>query len=223
MRGDALIKKIALIFLLALSSSGCATTYIPISWNMGDKVQELSRSDLTLAILFNHYDPERSTLRVAGTSFDEVMMPSEVKFHLGAYRPDTGLIYRNLYQNYNDRELRDLMVHEFSHHVWFNFMTQDQRDAWEEHLELNPSPLQAMVRCVYPRPADYGTEDFAFTVEYARPVDIEALARLHLISPQESETLLSAQQKGPPPDFTIGSAKLLHAGAALSDNAQRNP
>ncbi|HBG08202.1 MAG: hypothetical protein A2075_05405 [Geobacteraceae bacterium GWC2_58_44] len=181
----------ALILLLALLTGGCATTYVPISWGFGEKVQQLSRSDLTLAILFNRYDPDRQTLRVSGASFDEVMMPSEVMRHLGAYRPDTKLIYRNLYHQYNDQELRSLMCHELAHHIWFGSMTHKQREAWGLHLEANPTPVRAMVRRVYPRPADYDTEDFAFTVERARAVDIEALARMNLITAQERDALLS--------------------------------
>jgi len=223
MPSGTLIKKFATCLLLALLLCGCATTYVPISWDFRDKVLELSRSDLTLAILFNRYDPTRSTLRGGGQSFNEVMMPSQVKFHLGAYRPDTQLIYRNLYQNYNDRELRDLMVHEFSHHIWFNFMSQQQRSDWQEHLEHYPSPLQAMVRNVYPRPSDYDTEDFAFTVEYARPVDIEALAGLNLISAQECAALLSEREKKPSPASPHGSAQIPHAGPSLSQNAPKSP
>jgi hypothetical protein len=192
-----LVKRISVVLLLALSLSGCATTYVPISWNFGKKVQQLSRTDLTLAILYNRYDPERQTLRVAGESFDEVMMPSEVKHHLGAYRRDTKLIYRNLYQEFSDRDLRDLMVHEFSHHIWFTAMSSKQREEWSQHLENNPTQLQIMVRQVYPNPADYESEDFAFTVEYARPVDIQELASLKLITEQERDRILAKLSPAP--------------------------
>ena len=191
MSGCTVVKKIAAALLLSLSLSGCATTFVPISWNYGEKVQQLSRSDLTLAVLFNRYDPARETLRVSGESFDEVMMPSEVKYHLGAYRRDKRMIYRNMYQEFTDRGLRDLMVHEFAHHIWFSFMSPKQRDKWAGHLDNNPAPIQAMVRRVYPHPEDYATEDFAFTVEYARPVDIRELARLGILSTLECDTLLS--------------------------------
>lgn len=182
--------KLAALALLALLAAGCATTYVPVSWEYGEKVKELSHSDLTLATLFDRYDAGRTTLRVGGTSFDEVMLPNEVKYHLGAYRPDTKLIYRNLYNKYNDIELRDLLTHEFAHHVWFNFMTPPQRAQWHEHLALHPSPLQHMVRSVYKDPSQFESEDFAFTVEYARPVDIEELARLQVITGQERDALL---------------------------------
>jgi hypothetical protein len=205
---SGVINRIVVLLLLAVTLSGCATTYVPISWSMGDKVTQLSRSDQTLAILFNRYDPARATLRVGGTSFDEVMMPSEVKHHLGAYRRDTKLIYRNLYQEFNDDALRDLMLHEFAHHIWFSAMTPKQQVRWGEHLEQNPSPLQKMVRQNYPQPSDYATEDFAFTVEYARPVDLEELARINLITPAERDIMLAEvkpphhtarQQGGPGP------------------------
>ncbi|HEY5522818.1 MAG TPA: hypothetical protein VIK21_06470, partial [Desulfuromonadaceae bacterium] len=189
----------------ALLLSGCATTYVPVSWGFGEKVQTLSRSDLTLSILFERYDPQRKTLRVAGASFDEVMMPGEVKYHLGAYRPDTKLIYRNLYHDYNDQDLRDLIVHELSHHIWFSFMTPKQREQWGEHLAYNPTPLRAMVRRVYPLHADYDTEDFAFTVEYARPVDIQELARLNIITAQEGDAILSKQKPAKEP-VTLSAA-----------------
>jgi hypothetical protein len=188
---STVIKRIVVLLLLALTLGGCATTYVPISWSMGDRVRQLSRSDQTLALLFNRYDPARATLRVGGVSFDEVMMPSEVKYHLGAYRRDTKLIYRNLYQEFNDQELRDLMLHEFAHHIWFSAMTPKQQVRWGVHLEQNPSPLQTMVRQNYPLPSDYASEDFAFTVEYARPVDIEELARMNLITPAERDIMLA--------------------------------
>jgi hypothetical protein len=201
--------KFAVITLLAQLTCGCATTFVPISWGFGEKVQQLSRSDLTLVTLFDHYDPQRTTLRVGGASFDEVMMPSEVKHHLGAYRPDTKLIYRNLYNDYNDHDLRDLMVHELAHHIWFSFMSQEQRGQWRAHLTSNPSHLQGMVRRVYSRPADYDTEDFAFTVEFARPVDIEELARLKIISVQERDAILNEQ-------FLVQHTRMPHGSTRLS-------
>jgi hypothetical protein len=216
MPSGAVIKKVVIMILLALLSGGCATTYVPVSWELGEQVERLSHSDPTLAILYEHYDPSRTTLRVAGQSFDEVMMPSEVKHHLGAYRKDTKLIYRNLYQQYTDSELRDLLVHEFSHHIWFSFMDAKQREEWRAHLERNPTPLQSMVRELYQKPDDYGTEDFAFTVEYARPVDLQELARLNLISAQECETLISEQKRSPQPANRNDSARL--TGSTLSRN-----
>lgn len=185
----SMVKMLSLL-LLAWLTSGCATTYVPVSWGFGEKVQQLSRSDLFLATLFDRYDHDRSTLRVAGDSFDEPMMPSEVKHRLGAYRPDTRLIYRNLYQKYSDQELRSMMLHELAHHVWYTGMSNDQRREWEEHLFEYPSPLQVMVRRVYPRGSSYGTEDFAYTVEHARKVDIEALARIKVITDTERDALL---------------------------------
>jgi len=179
-----------IIPLLAMLTGGCQTTYIPVSWEMGEKVQNLSRSDVTLATLYSHYDPSRQTLRVDGASFEEVMMPSEVDHHLGAYRPDTKLIYRNIYHQFSDNDLRDLMVHEFAHHIWFNSMNAEQRELWKQHLVANPTPLQDMVRRVYKSPAQYDTEDFAFTIEYARPVDIEELATLNLITAEERDAIL---------------------------------
>ena len=186
--------------------AAAATTYVPISWYSGDKVRGFSRSDPTLAILFDRYDPERKTLSGSGESFDEVMMPSEVEHHLGAYRQDTKLIYRNLYLEYSDRELRDLMVHEFSHHIWYTAMSQKQREEWGEHLNHNPSPLQTMVRHVYQNPAEYGTEDFAFTVEYARPVDIRELAQLQLITDEECDTMLAELKPPSQPAALMGGA-----------------
>ena len=198
--------KIVVFILLALSLCGCATTYVPISWYSGDKVRGLSRSDLTLAILFNRYDPERKTLAVSGESFDEVMMPSEVKHHLGAYRKDTKLIYRNLYLEYNDRDLRDLMVHEFSHHIWYTAMSEAQREEWGLHLGRNPSPLQGMVRNIYRNPADFDSEDFAFTVEYARPADIRKLAQMKLISDGECDAILAELKPRSQPATPVGDA-----------------
>jgi hypothetical protein len=208
--------KFAAIFLLALLLGGCATTYVPISWGIGEKVQQLSRSDVILTILFDRYDPDRRTLRVGGESFNEVMMPSEVQYHLGAYRQDTKLIYRNLYNEYSDNDLRDLLIHELSHHIWFNHMSPTQRAQWGEHLESHPTSLRDMVRRVYPRPADYDTEDFAFTVEYARTVDIEELTRLNLITVKERDVLLTKLKPVQQPVTQAGSARLFAAEPGLS-------
>lgn len=181
------------LLLLSLLMGGCTATYIPISWGMRDKVHQLSRSDLTLSILYERYDPKRETLAFAGSSFNEVMMPSEVKHHLGAYRPDTKLIYRNLFQEFTDQQLRDLMLHELAHHIWYGSMTSQQKYAWGAHLEANPTPLQDMVRRVYHRkPEDHPAEDFAFTLQYAREVDIEKLAKMQLLTDQERDKILNA-------------------------------
>jgi hypothetical protein len=208
--------KIAVISALACLLGGCSATFVPISWGFGEKVQHLSRSDLTLVTLYNRYDPQRQTLRVGGESFNEVMMPSEVEHHLGAYRQDTKLIYRNLYHEFGDNDLRDLMVHELAHHIWFIFMSPQQRNDWQEHLALNPSPLQGMVRSLYSRPADHDPEDFAFTVEYARPIDIEELARLKIINDQERDAILKERHRDYHRAAPRGSALLSAAGPDLS-------
>jgi len=217
MSSGAVIKKAATFLLLALSLGGCATTYVPISWNFGEQVQTLSRTDPVLAVLFNRYDPSRQTLRVSGDSFDEVMMPSEVKYHLGAYRRDTKLIYRSLYQEYSDHELRDLMAHEFAHHIWFGFMTNELREKWVAYLADHPAPIQKMVRGTY-APPEFDSEDFAFVVEYARPVDILELARLNIISSQECEKLLSGNALSGP-RVLQGSARAAQSDPARSEKA----
>jgi len=213
------ISRIVPVLLLALLAGGCATTYVPISWGFGDKVQQISRSDLMLMTLFDRYDPGRGTLRVAGASFDEVMMPSQVKHHLGAYRPDTKLIYRSLYQDYSEGQLRTLMLHELAHHIWFSAMSQEQRDQWQAHLRMNPSPLQRMVRRVYSRSSDYDTEDFAFTVEYARPVDLQELARLNIITPEERDAILRERRLAGATTTPPGHANLFAAGSDPAGSA----
>ena len=185
-----MVKKLSYL-LLALTISGCATTYVPISWGQGDLVKRLSREDLFLSTLFNRYDPDRNTLRVSGASFDEVMMPSEVKLHLGAYRPDTKIIYRNLFQQYTEGQLRSVMLHELAHHVWYSGMSAQQREDWRLYLATNPSRLQAMVRSTYKQGTDFDSEDFAFAVEYARPGDIQELATLKIITPEEREKIMT--------------------------------
>ncbi|MBJ6798965.1 SprT family zinc-dependent metalloprotease [Geomonas propionica] len=209
---QGLLRKL-LFVVTALALSGCATTYVPISWGQGDAVKKLSKDDLFLSALFNRYDPDRSTLRVSGTSFEEVMMPNEVKLHLGAYRPDTKLIYRNLYQQYTDAQLRKVMLHELAHHVWFNGMSTQQRDEWRLYLTRNPTPLQAMVRSNYKQGTDYDSEDFAFAVEYARPSDLEQLATLKILTVEELNKIMKDKSpegveppKGPP---------LVHTAEAL--------
>lgn len=200
-----MVKKLPFL-LMALLISGCATTYVPISWGQGDVVKKLSREDLFLSTLFNRYDPDRNTLRVSGASFDEVMMPSEVKLHLGAYRPDTKIIYKNLFQQYTEGQLRSVMLHELAHHVWYNGMSIQQREDWRQYLATNPTRLQAIVRSTYKQGTDFDSEDFAFAVEYARPSDIEELATLKIITPEEREKIMklkfpprtAALPQGPP-------------------------
>lgn len=196
--------KLLTLFLLLLLAAGCATTYVPVSWGDGDRVQKMSHSDVTLGTLFGRFDPERTTLRMDGESFDEVMMPSEVKYHLGAYRPDTKLIYRNLYRKYSDLEMRDLLVHEFAHHIWFTHMSKRQQELWRIYLVMNPTPLQTMVRTTYPQATDWDTEDFAFTIQYARPADIEELVKLDVISAEDGEKILKilpqVRHAIPPPE-----------------------
>jgi hypothetical protein len=219
MPSGAVIQKVAAVLLLALALGGCAATYVPISWGMGEKVQELSRSDPTLAVLFNRFDPGRDTLRVSGDSFGEVMMPSEVPYHLGAYRAETKLIYRNLYENYSDRDLRDLMLHEFAHHIWFSAISVNQRKQWQTHLEEHPTPLQTLVRRVYPLPSDHDAEDFAFTVQHARQVDIEELVRMKIITSEERAALIAALQPPRHPAVLQGCA-LPAATPELAKKAQ---
>lgn len=200
----ALVKFLPVV-LFALLTCGCATTYVPISWGFGEKVRQISRSDLVLVTLFERYDPERRTLRVAGDSFDQVMMPGEVKYHLGAYRPDTRLIYRNLFQDYSDRQLRSLMQHELAHHVWYTGMTSQQRLQWMAHLVEHPSPVQNMVRMVYGAGSDFDGEDFAFSVEQPRAVDIEALANIKVITTKERDAILKERFPSHPLLLAAGS------------------
>lgn len=183
-------KKLSLL-LLALMLTGCSTTYVPISWGQGDLAKKLSHEDPFLRLLFDRYDPQRSTLSVSGASFDEVMMPSEVKYHLGAYRRDSKLIYRNLYQEYSRDQLCSLMLHELSHHIWYYGMKQEQRDAWRAHMAAHPTALQQIVRSTYRAGSDFDTEDFAFTVEHARPVDLDELAALKIITPDDRDALMA--------------------------------
>jgi len=199
--------KFVCVVLFAMVFDGCATTYVPISWDNRDRVLQLSRTDRSLSILFQRFDPQRQTLRVHGESFDEVMWPSEVKFHLGAYRKETKLIYRNLYKTYSDRELRDLLIHEFAHHIWFQHMAPRQRDEWVQHLERNPSPVQPIVRNLYRDPREYDTEDFAFAMQYLRPIDVLELARMKVITGPECEILLAESRRLPPPATTPGTER----------------
>lgn len=207
------VVKLASLVLLLLLAGGCATTYVPISWGQGEKVKGFSNSDLFLATLFNRYDPGRSTLRVAGDSFDQVMMPSEVKYHLGAYRPDNKLIYRNLYQSYSDDALRSLMLHELAHHIWHTGMSPQQREQWRAHLSEHPSPYQDKVRRTYPRWTDWDNEDFAYTVENARDIDIEQLAQIGLITAGERDALMMQRVMQHPGFTPQAQAHLDPAGA----------
>ncbi|MCM0080996.1 hypothetical protein L4X63_05285 [Geomonas sp. Red32] len=229
--GSRLAIKALLLLLLAGILAGCNTTYIPVCWGLGNKPKELSRTDTTLMTLFEHFDKDRFTLRLGGSSFEEVMMPSEVKYHLGAYRPDTKQIYRNLYREYNDRELRDLLVHELAHHIWFNYMSVAQRDEWKEYLTKNPNSAQTMVRMAYPDPRTWDTEDFAFAMQYARREDIKELNAIKLISDEECAAILKslpadapvpakAEATSPPknPPAAAGTQPKRAASAITMDN-----
>lgn len=201
--------KIAIAALIVMLLDGCATTYVPISWDHREKVMQLSRSDKALSILFQRYDPQRETLRTGGTSFAEVMWPGQVQHHLGAYRKESRLIYRNLYREFSDTELRDLILHEFAHHIWFQYLSTPQRDHWVEHLLKNPSSVQDLVRSSYRNPGDYDSEDFAFTMQQLRPIDILELTRMNVVTEPEGEILLSLTKSAP-----------RHAGAPRNERAQ---
>lgn len=177
---------------IAAMLAGCAITFIPISWGMREKVLRLSQQDEVLCILFRRYDPERKTLRVDGASFDIVEMQHRDWKYEGAYRPEHRLIYRNLDAVLDDRDLRNVMTHEMAHHIWFCFLTAEQKAGWCRHLQENPSGWQTMVRRTYEDKRLYDAEDFAYTVEFPRKADIEALARLAIITEDEMRRWLQA-------------------------------
>jgi hypothetical protein len=184
--------RIFLVMIIALLLTGCSTTvtYIPISWGMGEKVKNLTQQDEFLKVLFNRYDPERTTLRVSGESFYEVLTPDTAAKRQGAYRTATHLIYRNFEKKLSDQELRSVMTHEIAHHVWFNFLKPEQKTAWQAHLEKNPSEWQKIVRQDYPEKNLHAAEDFAFTIAAPRKTDIEMLASLGVISAKERDAVL---------------------------------
>lgn len=206
----------SVLLLLSLLMGGCTATYIPISWGMGEKVQHLSRSDQILSILYERFDPKRQTLAVSGASFNEVLLPGEVKHHLGAYRADTKLIYRNLFQEFTDQQLRDLMLHELAHHIWFGYMSSQQKADWAVHLDDNPTPLRDIVRRVYQKPQDHPAEDFAFTVEFAREVDIEELSRMNLLTEAERDRILQVIKTAKHPEIDPGDRAVSASGEKLS-------
>ncbi|HEX8960902.1 MAG TPA: hypothetical protein VF775_04950 [Geobacteraceae bacterium] len=164
---------------------GCATTFVPISWGMREEVLRLSHQDEVSQILFHRYDPERKTLRVDGASFDFVDMPHSDWRLEGAYRQETRLIYRNLEIVPDDRELRNIMVHEMAHHIWFYFLSKEQKEIWCHYLKENPTRWQAVVRKVYQDKRLHDSEDFAYAVEFPRHVDIGELVRLGVITEDE--------------------------------------
>lgn len=192
------IVRLAVAGVTCTMLAGCATTFIPISWGMREKVLLLSKQDAVLDILFRRYDPERTTLRVAGESFDIVEAPHSDWRYEGAYRPEYRIIYRNLEATLDGRDLRNVMVHEMAHHIWFNFMTEEQRGGWRRYLEGNPSNWQIMVRRTYEDKRLHDAEDFAYTVEFPRTEDIEALARLAVISEEEMRLWIEATAEPDP-------------------------
>ena len=184
--------------IIAALLAGCATTFIPISWGMRDKVLRISQQDEVLKILFHRYDPERNTLRVDGASFDIVEMPHKDWRFEGAYRREYKLIYRNLDVIPADSDLRNILVHEMAHHIWANFLTKEQKKGWCRHLQENPSRWQALVRSVYADAGTYDDEDFAYTVEFPRKVDVEELARLAIITEDEMRRWVKANATSEP-------------------------
>lgn len=193
----ATVTYLTLLVLWSLIGTGCATTYIPISREYRAQVHQMSRSDVTLSILFERFDPQRGTLRGGEESFNETMWPSEVPHHLGAYRTDTDLIYTNLYLTYSNDQLRELLIHELAHHIWFKAMSDTQRQGWTDYLAANPSPDQETVRRNYLHPQEFPAEDFAFTIQHARPADYRELEHLHLLTGQESDALVAEVTKFP--------------------------
>lgn len=179
--------------LLTLALSGCAVTYVPVSWELPPQVRKMTFTDEFLKVLYQRYDPQRQTLRIDGASFQETMTPKEAKKRLGAYRQDTKLVYKNLYIKLDDTQLRDLIAHEMSHHVWFSFMKSAQREAWRKHLADNPSPLQEFVVKNYEDPATHDAEFFAFVVSNPRPIDLRKLAELSVISSEEAEAIIRSR------------------------------
>jgi len=184
--------------IIAALLAGCATTFIPISWGMRDKVLRISQQDEVLKILFHRYDPERNTLRVDGASFDIVEMPHKDWRFEGAYRREYKLIYRNLDIIPADGDLRNILAHEMAHHIWANFLTKEQKKGWCQHLQENPSRWQALVRSVYADAGTYDDEDFAYTVEFPRKVDVEELARLAIITEDEMRRWVKANATSEP-------------------------
>jgi hypothetical protein len=189
--------------IIAATLAGCSTTFIPISWGMRDKVLQLSQQDEVLKILFRRYDPERKTLRVDGASFDVVDMPHQDWRFEGAYRREYRLIYRNLDVLPADSDLRNILVHEMAHHIWANFLTKEQKEGWCRYLQENPSRWQAMVRNIYPDARSYDDEDFAYAVEFPRKADIDALARLGIITENEMRQWSSANELPEPPESQV--------------------
>jgi hypothetical protein len=186
--------------IFATILAGCATTFIPISWGMRDKVLRLSQQDEVLKILFHRYDPERKTLRVDGASFDIVeMLHKDWRFE-GAYRREYQLIYRNLEVTPGDSDLRNILAHEMAHHIWANFLTKEQKKGWCQYLQENPSRWQALVRSIYTDARSYDDEDFAYAVEFPRKTDVEALARLAIITEDEMRRWVRANSTSEPPE-----------------------
>jgi hypothetical protein len=183
--------------------AGCATTFIPISWGMRDKVLRLSQQDEVLKLLFHRYDPERKTLRVDGASFDIVEMPHKDWRFEGAYRREYRLIYRNLEVMPADGDLRNILAHEMAHHIWANFLTKEQKEGWCHYLQKNPSRWQALVRSIYTDARSYDDEDFAYSVEFPRKIDVEALSRLAIITEDEMRRWVRVNTPSEPPETQV--------------------
>lgn len=187
--------RVVFLLFIALLLTGCATTFVPISWGMREEVLRISRQDEVLNILFNKYDPERKTLRVDGPSFNIVEKPHETWKYEGAYRPDHKLIYRNSEVILAQENLRNVILHEMAHHIWFTYLSTDEKKMWLRYLKENPSDWQTMVRVLYKDSIQYDAEDFAYTIEFAREHDIQELVSLSVISEEEMRTWLQVNKQ----------------------------
>jgi hypothetical protein len=185
--------------LTALLTTGCVAMYAPIVWNHRAQVNDIVDTEPLLSALYKKYDPQRETLR-GPNGYDEQAFPSEAALRLASYNPLTKIIYINREFAFTDNQLKEVLVHEFCHHIWDNGLDKSVQSSWNEYLKQHPSPLQRLVGLYYP-PGRQEIENFAFTIEFPRKEDIKELVTLSILNESEAEAVLAKMAAEPRHDY----------------------
>ena len=168
--------------------SGCVTMYVPIVWDHREQVSKFIEKDPLLSALYKRYDPDKVTLR-GPNGFDELTSPFEAKTPLAAYKKSTNVIYVNREVNFTDEQLKQILIHEFSCHLWNTKFDNATKNKWETYLLRHPSTIPRLVSLFYPQ-SSQNAENFAFTMQFPQKEDIKELVRLSILSEAEANPVL---------------------------------
>jgi hypothetical protein len=182
-------KKYIIYLITVFFLTGCVAMYVPISWEHGDQIHNIIDKDPLLSALYKRYDPDRLTLR-GPSGFDELMSPFEVKSHLATYNKTTYAIYINREVNFTDQQLKEIIIHEFCHHIWNIKLDNATKNKWYAYLRQHPSTIQRLVSLYYPL-SNQNVENFAFTLQFPQKEDIKELSTLSILNEEEANAVLS--------------------------------